>query len=109
MGVFSFSSANAIWIEDGWFEHPPGPTQMITGTVHDLKMEKHALGDYVGNLQSERGNFVIKIEDSNNVFPGYNWADGDRVVIHYQPDTWHHVAENLDKNNYVFVILFVKY
>lgn len=34
-----------------------------------------------------------------------DWEEGDRIIIYFQPEIYHHQAENLDKHNYAFLIL----
>lgn len=35
----------------------------------------------------------------------FNWEVGDQIKIYYQPDIYHHQAENLDKHNQAYLIL----
>ena len=43
-----------------------------------------------------------EVEYSNGEF---DWEVGDRVQIYFQPDIYHHQAENLDKYNHAYLIL----
>jgi hypothetical protein len=33
-----------------------------------------------------------------------DWEVGDHIKIYFQPDIYHHSAENLDKHNHAFLI-----
>lgn len=53
--------------------------------------------------------FTFELDDTSQWEVEYfngnlDWEVGDRIIIYFQADIYHHQAENLDKHNHAFVI-----